>query len=457
MHTIFDNYKSGCPTCDGQFTLSRKVSIKLSKQLNTDEVVNDAINQLYDDKKINKATKTALFKTHNAPLQKAVIEGYSPNIKIEYGTPNYEFLKQLQINTAVFSIFKSHASMVDMASMLKDKDGNVRTKEAFKTEALKVDNTYRTTYLESEYDTAVRTARMASQWGKYEKNKHLYPYLKYLLTKASKPDEKHLAFVGIVRKIDDDFWSYHYPPNRWRCQCGVEQVDEGETDVPDNLPAIPAEFRFNSGKTGQIFDFKKSEFIKSASAKDQPALIKQATTFINNDAAKNAPYQPVHETNDGKLIEAHPLAFKNSDFKEVVAEAKVLAKAGFNIKVVPEVTDTELRKTLTPKGAKGTKNPDFIIDDKFVADLKTPEKSTKKAIDESFSRCFKQCDNIVLKITDNITFTSEELFRIVKGKLSHSDYAMFDNIIIDFKGKIYATNRHKIVQLDEWPIKRQKD
>lgn len=57
-----------------------------------------------------------------------------------------------------------------------------------------------------------------------------------MLTKAAKPDKNHLAYVGIVAPVDNAFWNTRYPPNRWRCQCGVEQTDEPTTDIPSNLP-----------------------------------------------------------------------------------------------------------------------------------------------------------------------------------------------------------------------------
>lgn len=443
-----------CPICDNIFTLSQKQRLQLAKDLNIDNVVSTAINQLYDDRIIDEPTKMALFETHNAPLQKAVEEGYGkPLAKIEYGTPNYEFLKQLQTNTAVFAIFKSHASMKDMAALLKDENGNLRSKEDFKKEALKIDANYRTTKLDAEYDTAVRQARMASQWAKFQKNKSLYPNLRYLLTKAAKPDEKHLKFVGIIRPVDDSFWDAHYPPNRWRCQCGVEQTDDDATDVPSNLPGIPPDFAFNSGKTGQIFDLKNSEYIKSVPAKEQPALIQKAEKFVNSDAAKEATYQPMYQSKNGSQVTAHPLAFDNTDFKEVLTTARSLANKGNAVKVLPDIADVTLRQSLTPKGAKGLKNPDYLIDDNVVADLKTLQESTKKAVSGAISRCFEQCDNIVLKIPEENGITSNDLQRFVKGKLNHSAYATMDNVWIDFKGELYKTTRHLIVQMNEWPIK----
>ena len=106
-----------CEFCDNTFFLSRKRAIQLNKELNVNDVVNNAINQLYDDRVIDDDTKKALLQSNYQPLKEAVEEGYGKQLmQIEYGTPNYEFLKQLQTNTAVFASFKNHASIKEMVA-----------------------------------------------------------------------------------------------------------------------------------------------------------------------------------------------------------------------------------------------------------------------------------------------------------------------------------------------------
>jgi hypothetical protein len=418
-----------CGCEDGMYTLSRAAKIELSKTINVDAIINEAINQLYNDRAIDAKTKKALFISHNAPLQKAVEEGYGkPLVKIEYNSPNYDFLKQLQTNTAIFAIFKAYASMADMAALLKDATGNVRSKEEFKTEALKVDDTYRTAHLDVQYDTAVRTARLASQWAKFQKNKRLYPNLKYLLTKASKPDEKHLRFVGIVAPIDSYFWDVHYPPNRWRCQCGVEQTDEDTTDIPDNLPAVPADFAFNAGKTGQIFDIKNSEYIKSVPAKEQPALIKQATDFVNTGAAKDAPFQPVYTSKTDTAVEVHPLAFKNADYNKTFALAKDLANSKIpvnSIQILPAVNDAALRAQLQPD-AKGNTNPDYRIDGKlFDAIQPTLKAAGANTIQNLISKANEQANGLVLSLKADY-ISKQRLYDNIYAKMHHQAYDNFE-------------------------------
>ncbi len=316
-----------------------------------------------------------------------------------------------------------------MAALLKDKDGNLRSKEDFKTEALKVDETYNTTHLDTEYDTAVRTARLAAQWQKFEKNKKLYPNLKYLLTKASKPDEKHLQYVGIIAPVDSIFWSTHYPPNRWRCQCGVEQTDEDATDIPHDLPPVDPEFAFNAGKTGQIFDVEKSSYIKSVPAKEQPALIKQATSFVNKEAAISAPYQTIYKSKSGTSVEAHPLAFDAPDYAESFKLARDLANSKLpvnTIQILPYLhTKKELKHKLLPD-AKKDYDPDYRIDGVLV-DGKQPSGKTasKNTIKNIISHAHDQANGVIIKIDKSNYIIDEQLYADIDNKFRNKAYDDF--------------------------------
>lgn len=441
-----------CVTCDTVYIFSQRQRIQLNKDLGVDGLVEKAINQLYDDRTIDKPTRKQLLQSHYEPLKQAVNEGFG---KIDYNSPNYEFLKELQTNTAVFAAFKNHACIKEMVGLLKDQEGKLRTREDFKTQALQVDSTYRGQYLDAEYDTAVRTARLAAQWQKIQKNKKLYPNLKYLHTKSSNARKDHLPYVGIVAPVDSIFWSTHYPPNGWRCQCGVEQTDEDTNDIPHDLPPLDATFAFNAGKIGQVFDLKNSSYIKSVPPKEQPALIKDAKKIVVKDAAVKAEYQPVYKSKNGGTVTAHPLAFDNTDFKEVLREARsYVNQTGKAIKILPDVQDEELRKELKADGAKGNKSPDYIVDN-YVADLKIVTNNTRTAVREAFKRCYDQCDNILLKVNDNNDISSQDLFRYTKGVLNVG-FSGMKNVAIYYRGKWYDTTREAILK-NEWAIKTKAD
>jgi hypothetical protein len=434
-----------CQVCDNTFTLSAKARVQLNKSLDVDDVVARALQQLFDDGKIDKKTFEHLFKTHNGPLQKAVEEGYGKTLaKIEYNSPNYEFLKQLQTNTAVFAMFKNHASVKDMAALLKDADGNVRSKADFVKEAKKIDEDYRTRYLDVEYDTAVRQARMASQWQKIQKNKKLYPNLKYLLSKAAKPDQKHLQYVGIIAPVDSAFWNTHYPPNRHRCQCGVEQTDEPTTDIPSDLPAVPADFAFNSGKLGQIFDVKNSGYYESATPKEAMLLIKQAKNAYFKEAAMQEPYHTFYQSKaDGKLY-VHPLSYAENDFEALVRNGRALANKGMEFDILPALTDKELRKKILPKPLWDVeRTPDFYnkkTGDLF--DVKVMEGATKNTISHQFKEVRGQAENLIIEASEKWPFTKQETIDLITKQMTYKHNKGLKEIWLNYKGD-FIFNPHK--------------
>jgi hypothetical protein len=314
-----------------------------------------------------------------------------------------------------------------MAALLKDADGNLRSKEDFKKEALKIDAKYRGDHLDTEYDTAVRQARMASKWQKFQKNKHLYPNLIYLHTKAANPDKIHLTYVGIIRPVDDPFWDTRYPPSRWKCQCDVDQTDEVETDIPGNLPDVPEEFAFNSGKTGQIFDFKNSDYIKKADPKEIPGLIRDAETFFNAGLAASTPDQTIYKSKSGTLVNANPIALNNQDFDANIKIARDLANGKLSvdkIEIIPLLNDAALRKKFVPD-AKGNTTPDFRIDGTIV-EAKEPQNKTagSNTIQNRISKAHQQADGIVLRLQKDF-ISEDQLFEDIYAKLHHEAYKNF--------------------------------
>lgn len=435
--SVFQPSDRMCIVTDTAYILSPKSRVQLAQQLNVEDLLEKAVNQLYDDRKIDDATRRRLAASHYEPLRQAVNEGYGQVQKrFEYGTPNYEFLKQLQTNTAVFAVFKNHACMKDMAALLKDASGNLRSREDFKREALKVDATYRGSKLDTEYDTAVRQTRMAANWQKYEAKKKLYPNLRYVMSKAAKPDEKHLSYVGIVRPVDDPFWNVHLPPNRWRCQCSVEQTDDEPTDIPAKLPPVDPAFAFNSGKTGQVFDIPNSEYIKSVAPKEQPKLIKEAQKLVETDKTATAPFQPMYESKSGTKVEAHPWAFKNSDFDADLKAARDLANSHLpvkNIQLLPRVQNEALRQQLVPD-AKGKKDPDFRVDGK-VMDAKelTGKKPGKGTVQNALSSANGQGYGAVLHVPQDYQLSKYKLYKLINQKLSYEAYKDFE-LYLNYKG-----------------------
>ena len=445
IHMVFD-------VDEPRFELSKKQGDKIVTQYNTADIFDKYVKELYDDRKLSDETQKTLFHSVYQQLKAGVNEGFGQvTAKVEYGTPNFEMLKNLQHNAGVFSMFKNHSMVKEVAGLLKDGDGNLKARQQFITDAKKIDDQYRDQYLKVEYDTAVRASRMAAQWGRIQATKHLYPCLEYMESTSSHPREDHLDYVGITRPVDDSFWDTYYPPNGWRCQCSVSQTDQVATDIPDGLPDVPEDFRFNSGKLGQVYSIENSNYIKSAKPSEIPQLIKQAKAYVNNDIAKGLDYQNYYTPkNSGGSVDVHPLAINNSDFNEVLNSARSLANQGKKIQILPDLNDAELRAQLLPLDKiRDGKNPDYFINEKWVADLKTLNSNSQTAVHRKLSECREQCDNIVINVPKENTIEFQKLCQFIKGKVQYPAYDKFELIWLNYKGKWSFYTRDDILN-DKW-------
>ena len=187
--------------------------------------------------------------THQA-LDKAVSTGTS---QVVYNKPNHALTDQLRQSAALFSARKTYAQSKQLAAIAASKPGHTITWKEFLEQAKPIIADYNTKWLRTEYNTAIRAARQASLWTKYEDTKDIYPNLKYTPSRAATPREEHKPYYGIVRPLNDDFWIKHLPPSDWNCICGVEQSNEPVTPVPAGGPAASVGLDNNPGITGKLF------------------------------------------------------------------------------------------------------------------------------------------------------------------------------------------------------------
>lgn len=82
------------------------------------------------------------------------------------------------------------------------------------------------------YDTNLGVAYSA---GHYKQMMHpdilkVRPYFRYVPSSSANPREEHKQWYNLVLPADDPFWKTHYPPNAWRCKCGVVSVSKRELE-----------------------------------------------------------------------------------------------------------------------------------------------------------------------------------------------------------------------------------
>ncbi|MFC0182529.1 Phage Mu protein F like protein [Pseudarcicella hirudinis] len=219
-------------------------------------IVNEALKQIHEGTELE--ISQLLFNLTYSSLLEAVNKGLEGEIK-------QEFKSKLKYSAASFSAHKTAAQCAELRDSLLDENGKKRSFAKFKKAVSGIVDNYNVRWLEVEHQAAVRGARMATNWQRWEAQADIYPNLRYLQTRATTPDEAHLKLVGIVRPMNDPFWRKHLPPSRWGCLCGAVPTTEGVTELPEKLPEVSQGLGGNVGQTGELFTDDHPYFSKKVS------------------------------------------------------------------------------------------------------------------------------------------------------------------------------------------------
>lgn len=80
------------------------------------------------------------------------------------------------------------------------------------------------------YTMNLRFARASGRWARYQRTKHVLPYLRGItagderVRHPPKSKSDHTAWQDIIRPVDDPFWQSYFPPLGFNCRCGTVQM-----------------------------------------------------------------------------------------------------------------------------------------------------------------------------------------------------------------------------------------
>lgn len=186
-----------------------------------------------------------------------------------------ELTADLEQNTYIFSGFKSSQQMREVTAMIKDENGGIKPFNKFKEEVQKIHKAYNERYLEAEYNFATHSVQSAVKWQDFEKDGDRYN-LQYRTANDGKVRDEHQSLHNTTLPPDDPFWNSYFPPNGWNCRCTAVQVRKSKYpesnsaeaialgDAATNSPKLKI-FRFNPGKTKQVFP-PKHPYYKTSKA-----------------------------------------------------------------------------------------------------------------------------------------------------------------------------------------------
>lgn len=276
MDTLYEPNCSVCAAKEGdvavKFSLNEKVKKEILKRIFEKFNVKDDIDQ-------------DLFTYTWDKLNEAVEEG----AKSDGGEPEKTFLEELKSNNAVFAAFKTHRQQNDLAALLSDDAGNLRSFNDFRKASEEIIGQYNTNWLSTEYVTAVRSARTAERFNRYRKDEDLFPNLKWLPSRAINPREAHKPYYNNVRSLTDEWWKTHYPGCVWGCKCDIKNTDEAVTHKGSNPVASSDEgnetrsigIELNPAFTGSIFT-RSHPYISEAYKGAEEAVRKFISNLKNN-------------------------------------------------------------------------------------------------------------------------------------------------------------------------------
>lgn len=425
-------YSCVCPNCQGI-----KINALGGTDLNLDAEIEKFVKQYYNG---HKTTKTALQIASQiaATIAGTVSEGYGDKVfDVAWNSPDRKQIEHLQQNVYQFSFAKCHEQLKATTQAMYA-DGEIVPLNEFKKLAERINNDYTNRYLPVEYNTATASAQMASRWVQFQEEKESLPNLTYRTVGDKNVRLSHQALDGVTRAIDDFIWDTIFTPNGWGCRCDIEQsLDDQVTPLSKiAMPKdIPKMFQTNLAKSGLIFPADHPYF---DNLPDQ--VIKAAD---NNNPFL---YSKVHSGKMGGYVYQNALSPTGKDFKNTLDISKILANAGDQVIMLPEVNpNTEwkeaLRGIVLPDGVKDGKNADAIINGNTVVQMKTSTTNTMTSIKQLIKTGAKQSDVVCVQLTEKMPLN--DVKRALKGQVKQSEN-ISEVWMIDAKDKITKYSRTEI-------------
>lgn len=204
-------------------------------------------------------------------LTTTVYKGFKIDTDTNLENPDFATPRALKRNLYDFSAAKTFQQVQDMQNFIFNEKGMRRSFSEFEKEAKQIFDTYNRNWLEAEFETATRLAESSNDWKQYTDEADIFPLLRYKTSEDSTVREAHVVLNGIVKPVNDPYWDTYMPPNGWRCNCFIEQLEADEAKVTEtkenpngnltreiNGKKVTIEkpeklFSFNAGKDNVVF------------------------------------------------------------------------------------------------------------------------------------------------------------------------------------------------------------
>jgi len=365
--------------------------------LNIDKLFEEALRNIYK-KRGGKMpiVEENLFNISNTAYQTAIDKQFK-SAGVEFGKKNQAFIDEFKTNAAVFAAFKNHRQTVEITQQLLDDKGNLRSFHEFKKAVLgtSIKADYNKRWLLTEYNTAVRSARSAANFKKFEATKHLYPNLEFMPSTAANPREEHKEYYGTILPIDHTWWNDHTPPLDWGCECGIRNTDKPATKVPADGEPVDPVFDNNPGKTAEMVNMAIHPYFKGISAETSSQIRSFVTERITDGFKVRKEFK-----NGGKIIVHESIDKKAPDYKDNLTIATFFAKEGKIATLTPKLhpKSEEYKRVYSSllKTKYSGKSPDLQIGGVFFEYESYRPPFNKRKISHMLKKGAEQSPNIII-------------------------------------------------------------
>lgn len=158
--------------------------------------------------------------------------------EVQFNAPDYDFANELRYNNAVFAAFKTHAEQSELHAVMFDDKGKVRSFAEFRKASAPIIGRYNSTWLHTEYNTAIKRAQLARQMREADRNKDILPNWQWLPSTAVEPREEHKALYYKIWPLGDPFLATNGPGCLWGCLCSGRTTAAPPTDKTEIKAAI---------------------------------------------------------------------------------------------------------------------------------------------------------------------------------------------------------------------------
>lgn len=331
--------------------------------------------------------------------------------------PDEDFRNAIRRSNAVFSAFKVHRMQNDMAQLLLDDDGNLKTFEQWRKEAQPIASHQCGAWLRTEYDTAVIRAHQAADWLQFQREKDVLPNLCWVPSTSPNPGKDHRHFWNTILPVDDPFWTQHRPGDRWNCKCSLTSTDEPTTAVP---AAKAKNDRPQPGLDNNPADDQKL-FADSHPYIAHPyrGAQKAVDKLMQQIEADSTGTYRVITVGKGKVRINSLVDNKDNDYPKLVQIAEYFAKDGATATLTPKMSrPSKFRYNTVYADLIGTKYegkcPDLNIDGKWYEHEGFTSENPKRALKNMLNHGLKQSNRLII---DRPELTDRYILRNIQARI----------------------------------------